>query len=907
MNPGMKRTVLAGILLLATAAVAGAETVLYVAPNGNDAWSGALDAPNAEGADGPLATWAAARDAIRARKAEGPLKEPVTVRIRGGVYYVTEPLVFTPEDSGTQDAPITYAAYPGETPLLHGGRVLEGFQANGDTWVLDIPEVKNGDWSFSALWIDGERRTRARTPNATNEAGDYPTEDDFFYADGPVTVEGPDGKKQSSSTAFRFRDEDIKPWDSLDESVFIIFHSWATSLLRPKSLDTENRFIEFTGPARWPFCRWRENQWYFVENLLEGLDQPGEWHLSRKTGRLTYMPMPGETPESVEAVAPVAKQLILLEGNPAAGKFVGHLHFEGLHLACTEFGIAPEGHSDAQAAFAVPAAFEATGARHCRIDRCRIAHVGTYGVWWRAGSQDNTMTRTECVDLGAGGVRIGEGTSPATVQEATLRNIIDNNFLHDGGRMFRSAVGVWIGRSSYNRVSHNDVCDFRYSGMSVGWSWGYQPSSAHHNVIEFNHIHNVGKGQLSDMGGIYTLGVSPGTVLRNNYIHDVLSNPDVSGGWGLYTDEGSSEILMENNVVHHTRTGTFHQHYGRENVLRNNILAFSEREQIIRSREEEHISFSLENNIIYYSNGRLLGSHWANGNYRFDRNCYWDTSDMPLEFAGHTFEEWRAKGYDAHSIIADPLFHDIENRDFRLKPDSPALELGFRPIDVSKSGLYGEAEWVGKPKQIPRRPFTPPQPPEPVTVAEDFEQVDVGAHPPGCRLQGETGGASIRVTGETAATGSRSLRFTDAAGLEHSFAPYLYYEPHLRAGVAHGRFDIRPGKGATFYHEWRDSHSPYRAGPSLWFDGEGNLSVRGQQLMQLPLDTWVTVEVRCPLGKQANGKYALTVTVSGQDPRSFEDLPCTSPAFKRIDWFGFVSNTDGPAITHIDNISLESK
>ena len=105
-----------------------------------------------------------------------------------------------------------------------------------------------------------------------------------------------------------------------------------------------------------------------------------------------------------------------------------------------------------------------------------------------------------------------------------------------------------------------------------------------------------------------------------------------TGGWGIYPDEGSSDLLIENNVVYNTKTGGFHQHYGKENRVLNNVFAFAHEGQVIRTREEEHISLFFERNIVYFNNGRLLGSNWKNGHYRLDRNCYWDTSSEENRF-----------------------------------------------------------------------------------------------------------------------------------------------------------------------------------------------------------------------------------------------------------------------------------
>jgi parallel beta-helix repeat protein len=709
MNFSLSRIALAitccAALLLSPAAVAQLD--LYVSPSGNDAWSGLLADPNAEGSDGPVKSVQRARDLIRERRATSGLTKPVNVHLRGGVYPIAEAITFTPEDSGSVKAPISYRAYAGETPIISGGISVTGWTQEGNLWVADVP-AEAAVKDFHELWVDDVRRTPARTPNQTNPAGDEPLDSEFFYTTGPVMETGADGKEGKSATKFKFNPEQLQRWESVNGAIFVVFHSWGTSLLRPKNIDWEKNEIEFTGPARWPFTQWQNEQRYYVEHLFEALDSPGEWYLNRATNKLYYMPLEGEVLEGFSATIPQARQLIVLQGDPASGAFVDHLQFIGLDLRHCEYPIAPEGHSDSQAAARVNAAFESTGAHHGLVENCRIANVGTYGLWLRAGSQHWTVRGNELTDLGAGGVRIGETVSPETPAFAADRNVIDNNFLHDGGRVWREAVGVWIGRASYNEVTHNEIADFRYTGVSVGWSWGYDPSSAHHNKINFNHIHNIGRSQLNDMGGVYLLGIATGTEVKNNLIHDVISHPALYGGWGLYTDEGSSEVVLENNVVYNTRTGGFHQHYGRDNKVINNIFAYSHTPNIIRTRDEEHNSFFFERNIVLFNNGQLLGSSWKNNNFTMDNNTYWDTSGRPVTFKEKSFTEWQAAGHDRHSIIADPLFVDAESGDFTLRPESPARALGFKPIDLSKVGLYGDPDWVEKPKQIKRPAFMPP-------------------------------------------------------------------------------------------------------------------------------------------------------------------------------------------------------
>jgi parallel beta-helix repeat protein len=321
-------------------------------------------------------------------------------------------------------------------------------------------------------------------------------------------------------------------------------------------------------------------------------------------------------------------------------------------------------------------------------------NLGNYGLELARGCQRNRIIRSEFSDLGAGGVKIGETRMRDQAAEQAGANEITGCRIHNGGKMFPSAVGIWIGQSSGNRITHNLIHDFYYTGVSIGWTWGYGRSLATNNTVELNHVHHIGAMSdgdgpiLSDMGGIYTLGKQPGTVIRNNLWHDIAAIR--YGGWGIYFDEGSSGILAENNVVYRTTHGGFHQHYGETNVVRNNIFTFARDHQLQRTRPEPHRSFSFVTNIVYFDSGSLLTGDWSGEQYQMDWNIYFDArpdaKPDQLSLGPCTWHAWQGRGHDQHSLVADPLFVAPRENDFRLQPTSPAVKLGFHPIDLSHVG-----------------------------------------------------------------------------------------------------------------------------------------------------------------------------------------------------------------------------
>ena len=869
---------------------------LHVAPNGNDDWSGKLTQPNASHTDGPFATLNGARLAIR--KLPRPLQEPIQVTLAAGTYRLTEEIRFTGADSGEAKALITYQAATGAEVILDGGQPLPAFTvaANGH-WTTKAP-LTNG--RAQQLWVGGKRAPRAKSFNEGYH---------FVRQLEEETPVGPDLFRQK----VRLAPADIALLQKASaaevaDTVINFYHKWDNTRRRIESVDVAEGSITVVGGPTKPWNTLDHHTGFVLENLPAFLDAPGEWFLDR-AGQLTYHPRAGEKPGQTIAVIPMTTKFLSFVGEPQ--RPVSHLRFQGLKFRHAKGVENTDLFNPNQAAVStVDGVVTLDHAQSVTFFDCEFAHFGSYGVSLRKGCNQVRVERCLITDMGAGAVRIGNLAEAANPADLVSHNTIHNCILRDGGHIYPCAVGIWIGFASDNVVTHNEVSDLFYSAISVGWRWGYAPSSAKRNRIEYNHLHHLGKGVLSDMGGVYTLGPSEGTSISHNHIHHVRCFS--YGGWGLYNDEGSTGITMEGNVCHDTTDGGYHQHYGKDNVVRNNIFAFADLYQFKRSRAEEHRSFTFAQNLVVFERGDTLGGVWTGttANYLLQGNLYWDYSGRPVTFTAKklTLADWQKTGQDVGSIIADPLFANPTKRDFSLRSDSPALALGFKPIDTSVMGVTGDEAWKTLARTFVRPAETArPEQPAPPAIAfrASFEGVLRNPKAPTAFTRGAISGKgdSLSFSKEHSSNGLQSLKFTDAANLPAHYFPMLTVSPNHASGVTTCNFDVWLEPKAYFVHEWRDQASPYHAGPTFTLK-DGKLVGPTGPLMDIPSNQWVHYEVTATIGAAATGTWTLKVTPTGGATKAFTDLPFRSKELRTVNWIGFISNANEPSAFFLDQLTL---
>ena len=665
---------------------------LYVAKDGNDAWSGRMAAPSEDRTDGPVATLGRARDVLRRLRQANEIPEGAIVEVGEGTYLVDEAFALTSDDSGTEEAPIVFRAAEGKQVRLLGGNVVTGWKRVEDASVLerldpaardqlmsaDLKELGVSDFGSPAgggieLFFDGQAMTVSRWPN------------EGFSRIAEVlgeTERDTRGTKGCAEGIFGYDNDRPDRWvEERDAWVHgYWFWDWSEQRHKIKSIDTERHVIKVEPPYHG--YGYRKGQWFYGFNLLSEIDQPGEWYVDREKG-LLYFWAPSPIDES-EAFVSVIPTLINMQD-------VSHVTLDGFILEGTR-----------------GTAVTMTGGTENRVAGCTIRNVGGWAVQVSGGTHHGVVG-CDMFQMGGGGISMSGGDRTTLTPAG---HFAENNHVHHYARVKRVyQPGITL-QGVGNQASHNLIHNAPHMGMGFG---------GNDHLIELNEIHSVCY-ESNDAGAIYTgrNWTMRGTVIRNNFLHHI-TGFEGRGCVGVYLDDMFCGTEISGNLFYRVTRAAFIGG-GRDCVVTNNLFVDCNPSLHIDARA---LGWAHDHSDEWVQEGHEKGTL---SGIRYNEPPYSERypelvsilEEEPAAprgnqvFANVSFGgKWDEVNNDARKYVTiernlvdhDPRFHTFERLsdgmsprpvDFALEPDSPAWEIGFQELPLSEMGLYEDetrASW----------------------------------------------------------------------------------------------------------------------------------------------------------------------------------------------------------------------
>jgi hypothetical protein len=652
----------------------------FVAPVGSDTNPGTREKP--------FATLEKARDAIRLLKAGGPLTGAVCVHLLPGEYPVAKTLELTQSDSGTKAAPIVYRADRKGTAGLYGGRRVSGFapvtdpvildrlpaEARGKVYECDLRKAGVTDYcpltergcgvkppaAALEVFFNGVPMTLARWPNSG-------------FVNGGKIIE-PGSKAAGKASVFQYLDDRHARWAKAEEGwLFGYFrHGWADRTLKIQSIDPAKKEVacapyDYGGESMKPMAWFNKGKIkYFAFNLLEELDQPGEWYLDRKNGVLYCYP-PSDPATAVVEIGMLSEPMLTLRG-------VSHVRFEGLVFDLSRADC-----------------MSLRDCEECLVAGCTIKRFAGSGIFIHGGHSDGILG-CDLYSLGRSATEISGGDRPTLTP---ARHFVENCLMFSFGRLDRTYV-PGIGMTGVGmRAAHNWFHDcpssaIRFDGNDL--------------IVEYNRAERVVLDS-EDQGGMETFGnpTYRGNVLRYNAISligagAVMDGP--AGRAGIRLDDAISDTLLYGNIFFRASQsfGAVNINGGRDNVIDNNIFvecekgltgdydAKSEHWKMLGKKPELIMSeLYLKRYPVLkrVQEQPALNCAW--------RNVFWKCGPLFT-----TYNRPAETKYDRMANVTyageDPGFVNAADGDFRLKPEADVFRrIAFRPIPVEEIGLYEDA------------------------------------------------------------------------------------------------------------------------------------------------------------------------------------------------------------------------
>ena len=719
------------------------EGGVYVALHGDDSNPGTRDKP--------FASLEAARRAVRKRRDQP--RKPITIWVRAGTHYLKDSLVLESEDSGAPDAPITYAAYPGELVTLSGGRRLSCKWQPFRNGIMRcaLPRTNDVLRPFTQLFINERRQIRARYPK-------YDSQNPLVTGNGYLDVARSTEAWPSTDLHFDPSTFTTKKWHKPQEAVVHLFplDRWGNLQWEVKDVDWAGHAIQLgwggfqlnellfgkaaTGIGKSEIYSRGFRSRFFVENVFEELDSPSEWYFDREQGSLYYLPEAEEDLPRALVEAPVLDRVIELRGTQRRPvEFVKFSGFRITHTASTflNFYEAP---SLGDWTIHRGGAVFLEGTENCAVENCFFDQVGGNAIFINNFNRGTRIYGNRISACGDSAIcLVGcESQIQGSHRPLPSENLISNNLIHDCGYFGKQCAGVFLSVTEKNTISHNRIFNMPRAAICLNDGWG----GGH--LIEFNLIHDTVRettdhgpfnswgrgrfwcmdqshGEASHGSGYpeanatypfpYDQADGKETILRNNLFREPLSihqlgidlddgsshyhvYNNICVGIGIKLREGDYRVVENNIFFHPANPPAFHQGY------ENNHDKF--RRNIVVTDSTENQSFGKSSvpgdfyQVRYPPRQGLIAAE-MDGNLFFNDLGKFSASITPRGGKRTHFdmEAWSGMGYDRRSRYADPKFVDPKNGNFALPDDSPAHEIGFVPFDLSAVGLIDDfpSQW----------------------------------------------------------------------------------------------------------------------------------------------------------------------------------------------------------------------
>lgn len=514
----------------------------------------------------------ALQEARRARLLDG--EKDITIKLTEGTYRLNQPIYVRPEDSGT--------TIIGEGKVvISGGVKISGWKRQGKLWVADVPRHNGRPLEFRQMWVNGKKAVRARDVA------------DFGQMHRIMSIDKAKEVLYVPAAAVRKIQE-------ADDAEMVLHEMWCVANLRIKEvrmMGGDSAAVTFHQPEShihfmhpWPSPMitpgGEHNSAFYITGSRALLDNGGEWWLDRKAEKVYYIPRQGEQMAAAEVEVPAVETLLRVEGTPE--RMATGITFRGITFShSTWLRPSIEGHAPLQAGMFMTEAFKlrpklarpngdhkldnqgwtgrpaAAVSVSCAEDvsflNCTFEHIASTAIDYNKYIKGGRIEYCRIQDVGGNGIVAGTfgdyaheahlPYDPADGREICRGLTISNNAITDVTNEDWGCVGIAAGYVRDILISHNEISEVSYTGISMGWGWNQQPCAMANNKVLSNLIHHYAR-HMYDTAGIYTLGAQPHSLIEGNVVRDIYTPGyahDPNHWFYLYTDEGSSGITVKNN------------------------------------------------------------------------------------------------------------------------------------------------------------------------------------------------------------------------------------------------------------------------------------------------------------------------------------------------------------------------